>query len=130
MTRDFHLGDILTITTGRIMSPSGMGGVYEILNWMTGDNLFTHQLGRASHECEGPLLEQHPDLAAVEIPAEFEGEAHVKAWLAKQVERFGETRPVTPLALVDHTRIDPITEMQMMRPDLPIAVVEIPDTPR
>ena len=63
-TKTFHLGDILSVTTSRLVSPRHIDGVYDILNWMTGDNLFTHQLPRASRECEGPLLAQHPDLAS------------------------------------------------------------------
>jgi hypothetical protein len=38
-TRPFHLGDVLTITTGRLVSPRHMDGVYDVLNFMTGDNL-------------------------------------------------------------------------------------------
>jgi hypothetical protein len=126
-TRDFHLGDILSITTGCLVSPSHIQGVYGILNWMTGDNLFTHQLPRAGEECAGPLLEQHPDLAAVEVPAEFTSKEHVLAWLDEQVARYGETRPVAPLAALDHTRIDPIEEMRMLAPDAQIITVESDD---
>ncbi|MET8985874.1 hypothetical protein ABZW49_10535 [Nonomuraea wenchangensis] len=126
-TRDFHIGDILSVTTGLLVSPRHIQGVYDILNWMTGDNLFTHQLPRASDECRDPLLRQHPDLAGVRTPDEFTGEEHVRAWLAEQVKRFGETRPVAPLAPVDHTRIDPIDEMRMIAPHVPIIGVEVED---
>lgn len=73
MPRQFHLGDILTITTGRLVSPRHMDGVYDILNYMTGDTLFTHALPRASRECEEPLREMYPWLRAVTVPDEFEG---------------------------------------------------------
>lgn len=126
-TRVFHLGDVLSVTTGLLVSPSHMRGIYQILNWMTGDNLFTHQLPRASRECAGPLLEQHPDLAGVQVPDEFESEQHVMAWLAEQVERYGETRTVAPIDPERHLRIDPVDEMRMMRPDMAIDVVEIPE---
>jgi hypothetical protein len=126
-TRDFHLGDILSVTTGLLVSPRHIDGVYDVLNWMTGDNLFTHQLPRAGEECKGPLLEQHPELANVELPNGFDGKEHVERWLAEQVERFGEIRPVAPLDAVDHTRINPIDEIRMIRPDMPIIPVEIRD---
>lgn len=126
-THDFHLGDILSVTTGLLVSPSHIDGVYRILNWMTGDNLYTHQLPRAQDECSGPLLAQHPDLAAVVVPAEFGGKEHVERWLAEQVERFGETRPVAPMAADDHTRINPIDEMQMIRPGMPIITIDDED---
>ncbi len=122
-TKTFHLGDILSITTGRLVSPRHIDGVYDILNWMTGDNLMTHQLPRACGECEGPLRAHHPDLAAIEVP-DFPGgdmesvKRFYARWLAEQVTIYGETREVTPLAAEDHTRIDPITELRAMRPDV------------
>ena len=124
-TRAFHLGDVLTITTGRLVSPRHMDGVYDILNFMTGDNLFTHQLPRAMDECQGPLLAQHPDLAAINVP-ELDGEAEVIAWLAVQVDRFGETRQVAPLAAEEHTHIDPLTEIRKMAPHAKIITVAVP----
>lgn len=72
------------------------------------------------------LLEQHPDLAQVTVPEDFGSEDAVLAWLNQQVRRFGETRPVAQLHPDDHTRIDPITEIRMIRPDMPIIGVEVP----
>jgi hypothetical protein len=114
---DFHLGDILSVTTERLVSPDHIDGVYRILNYMTGDNLFTHQLPRANHECAPALLAQHPQLNAVEVPDDFgpDPEAAVTAWLAEQVARYGETLPVEPLAAADHTRIDPVDELAMLK---------------
>jgi len=124
-TRMFHLGDVLTITTGRLVSPRHVDGIYDILNFMTGDNLFTHQLPRASEECQGPLLAQHPDLAEIEVP-ELDGEAEAITWLAVQVARYGETREVAPLAAGEHTCIDPLTEIRKMAPHAEIITVEVP----
>lgn len=124
----FHLGDILSVTTGRLVSPRHMGGVYDILNWMTGEDLFTHQLPRACRECEGPLLARHPDLAAITVPEKF-GDGTPEAvgrWLAEQVEIHGETREVEPLAAGERTRIDPLTEMQTINPDAKIIAVILP----
>jgi hypothetical protein len=124
-TKDFHIGDILSITDGHLVSPRHIDGVYDILGWMTGDQLWTHQLPRASRECEPSLREQHPDLAAVVFPDGLEGEQPVMAWLAEQVAMFGATRPVRKLAAVDHTPIDPITEIKMMRPDAEVIVIDL-----
>lgn len=122
-TRAFHLGDVLSVTTGRLVSPRHMDALYDLLNFMTGDNLFTHQLPRACDECAPALLERHPDLKSVEVPAEFRDPAHVEEWLAEQVTRYGLTRQVAPLAEGDHTRIDPLTELSMIVPDAPVVVV-------
>jgi hypothetical protein len=125
ITKTFHLGDILSITTGRLVSPSHIDGVYGILNWMTGDNLFTHQLPRTCRECEGPLLAQHPDLADIKVP-EFDGEAEVITWLAVQVERFGETRDVAPLHEDEHTHISPLDEIRIVAPHAEVITFEVP----
>lgn len=126
-SRSFHLGDILSITTGRLVSPRHIEAVYDLLNFMTGDNLFTHQLPRAMGECAEPLLRQHPDLAAVQPPEDFDGDEHVFAWLAEQVSIYGEHRDVEPLAPDDHTRIDPFSEIRRINPDAQIIAVELPE---
>ncbi len=118
--RSFHLGDILSVTTGRLVAPGHVDAVHQLLDFMTGDTLFTHQLPRAIGECAPHLLAQHPDLAEVSVPDEFDNAKHVLTWLNEQVMRFGEFRDVLPLKEEDHTRIDPISELKMMRPDLPV----------
>jgi hypothetical protein len=129
-TRTFHIGDILTITTGKLVSPRHMDGVYDILNWMTGDSLFTHQLPRGMDECAPSLREQFPDLAAVVPGEDFGGsEQRVMAWLDAQVAEHGETREVTPLHEDEHTRIDPFTEMRKVAPQAEIIPVLVPETP-
>jgi hypothetical protein len=41
---------------------------------------------------------------------------------------YGETREVAPLPAVDHTRIDPLTELRAkMRPGAEIVVIEVPE---
>ena len=131
-TKTFHLGDVLSITTERLVSPRHIDGVYDILGWMTGESLFTHQLPRACRECRSPLLAQHPDLAAIAPPEDFGGGSKdsakdaVACWLAEQVAVYGETREVAPLAPQDHTVIDPLEEMRMMRPDGEI-IIAVPD---
>jgi hypothetical protein len=60
----FTLGQVLSASTGRLLCP--IGGVYEILNHITGDNLFTHALPRA-FKFASPLLKAHfPELEIAE----------------------------------------------------------------
>lgn len=66
-TRLFHLGDVLSITAGKLLSNRHMDGIYDILNFMTGDYLYKGQLPRAMNECRPYLLQQHPRLANVVI---------------------------------------------------------------
>lgn len=117
--RTFHLGDILTVTTDKFLAVNGVGGVYDLLGFMTGESIATHQWPRVSDECAPRLLEQHPQLAEVVVPEwpERVAPGTVWQWLADQTALYGETLPVVPLSPVDHTSIDPITELIAMRED-------------
>lgn len=91
---ELHLGDILSVTTDRLVSPDHIGGVYRILNHMTGDNLMTHQLPAAAEAMKPQLVAQFPTLAAIQAPESFRDEAHVHSWLADQVAAHGEWHDV------------------------------------
>lgn len=110
--RQFHLGDILSITTGRLVSLRHMDGVYDILDYMTGDSLYTHQLPRAGDECKPYLLEQYPFLN--EITGEEVTPQNYKEWLETQVQKYGEQHKVRPIHFEDHEIIDPVDELQRM----------------
>lgn len=121
MIREFYLGDILSITTDRLVSPRKMDGVYEILNYMTGDDLFTHQLPRAADECAPELLRQHPQLADVDASSVHDP-ATAEAFLAEMKAAHGDTLPVLPLPMGAHLNIDPLKELSVMVGDKPIIV--------
>lgn len=114
--RDFHLGDILSITTDRLVSPHGIKGVYDILNHMTGENLYTHQLVRAGGACKPVLLENFPELANVDATSVTP--ENYQAWMDQQVTMFGETRSVAPLDAGVYEPRDPFAELfEMMDPE-------------
>lgn len=129
----FHISDVLSVTTGRLVSGRHMEGIYEILNFLTGDNLFTHQLPRAMRECEPWLKTQFPQL--------MEDSPGMKAMLAVMDNRIAATKqtrvdiapvisawveevrtslklpeflPVYEMGADMHTHIDPIEEAQAM----------------
>ena len=125
MTKVFHLGQILSITTGRLVSPVGdhpIDGVYEVLNFLTKDDLCTNQLPRASKACKPWILLQKPELADVDARG-VNGE-NWRQWLDRQVAEFGELHELTPLNEDDWTKIDPLQEAAaMVGDDKVIAVV-------
>ena len=128
IAREFHLGDILSISTGRLISPRGMGGVYDILNYMTGDDLFTHQLPRAAGECKPYLLDQMPWLAEIQLVDDFFGDEVEDwgVWLLCQVAERGAHHPVWTTPMDDHDVIDPINELRdMVGPDKPIIFIKV-----
>lgn len=124
MPKQFHIGDILSVTTGTLVSPRLITGVYDILGFMTGESLYTHQLPRVSDEAAPVLLRQHPQLASVDARG-VTPENH-KAWLAEQVERYGETLPVEPMTANEHERIDPMSELAEKVHPSRIVVVKTP----
>lgn len=122
-TREFHLGDILSITHDRLLSPRHMEGVYDIAAFMAGEPVWTHQLPRVGKEAAPVILRQHPQLAEIDASG-VNGDNH-QAWLAEQVARYGETLPIEPMTADDHERIDPMSELaEKVHPDriIPITV--------
>ena len=84
----------ITCETDKVLFDD-IGDMYKFLNWMTGDNLYTHQLPRAMDACR-PFLEQQipwlKDCNREEITKE---NAH--EYLERQIALHGETVDVEPL---------------------------------
>lgn len=131
--KEFHISDILSITTGRLVSTRGMQGIYDILNYLTGDNLFTHQLPRASEECEPYLKRNYPKLFP-DYPAmksllrdlddsidscdgsREELVERVDRWvgLVMKVLKLPEYMGLLPLSKGEHEDKDPVDELEEM----------------
>ena len=109
----FHIGDLISIVKGNLVCPVFEGrshpidGVYEILNFMTGDELYTHALPRASKECAPILLTEYPWLADIEFP---KCNQYITEWLAPLAEKHGEYHEVWTLHPEDHEVIHPLDE--------------------
>lgn len=117
--KTFSLGAVLSVTTERLMAD--IGELYAILNYMTGDNLYTHQLPRVSRECRPFLLAQYPALADIDL-----SDVTCENWLVRLTELWaihGKTLDVAPLPEHAHESIDPISELaEIVHPDKIIAV--------
>lgn len=124
-SKRFHIGDILSITTGRLLSPRGMEAVYEILDFMTDDSLFTHQLPRVSDECKPYLLQQLPDFDSPEMQSEVRRldevleapsdqpakEEAINKWLSEVAIRFGEYHMVERMMPHQHEIRSPLDDL-------------------
>lgn len=75
----FHIGDVLSITTGRLLSPSGMEGIYKILDFMMVRELSTLKLPAAAKVMSSQLPKYD-----VEVP-ELHGQEQVNNWLGNQI---------------------------------------------
>lgn len=121
-TRNFHLGDILTVTTGCLVSPRKIEGVYDILNFMTQDDIYTHQIPRAMKECKPNLLKQHPQLS--DVDASKVTPKNWQQWLSEQVAKFGGYLPVQQLPETDHLVKNPVEELVEMVGPKKVFVIE------
>lgn len=125
----FPVKTVLTVTTGRLLC--GMEEVYAILNYMTSDNLFTHQLPRAVKECTPWLLRWFPELNSPEIQFELgrltlmldtpcgksSPEHLITGWISEIVTKgiVQETYEVQPIPRDDHEYKDPYDELVEIR---------------
>lgn len=111
-SKEFHLGAILSITTGYtldIIESHPMDAIYNILNFMTNDDLFTHALPRAADECKPYLLEQFPFLVGID-PSQKPTEQSWHDYVNELCEQHGTYHQVMPIHFEDHDVIDPIEE--------------------
>lgn len=115
--RRFHVGDILSVITGWMVSPRGMEGIYDILGYMTKDSPFTTQLGRFAEECKPHLRQQFDEaLAAYYEPSEEAMATTISAykWLGEIGNTLGGLLlPVKPIAEDDHAVMDFVTELTL-----------------
>lgn len=126
--REFDLSDILSVTTGVLLSRRHVEGLYDLMGFMTGDSLYTHQLGRAMDSCKPELLRQMPWLANV-VPPEFDGDdsevvkAAVFGWVDTVEAIHGRTHTVRAGAPGWRSGADPVAELDQMMGNRPVVVV-------
>jgi hypothetical protein len=139
MSKAFHISDIISITDGRLVSTRGIGGVYDILNYMTGDDIFTHQLGRVGQEVKPYILQQHPCLSDIAMQsaldnltvrlhdiAREDAKHEIEQWLNIEVIPItGEWLDCTPIPVDESTPSDPIIELVDMVGNKPIIIAQI-----
>lgn len=121
-TKEFPTCDVLSTVTGRLVGK--MGGIYEVLNWMTGESVFTHQLPRISKEARPVVVAAHPALQQAVDEAEQVTQENWKEWLQTWEDRYGPTIAVPKFGADAHERIDPMSELaEKVHPDKIIPVV-------
>lgn len=111
-TKKFEISAVISITSGLMVSAEGMGGIYQVLSWMAGESVFTHQIPRIRGEAAPLILAMHPGLEM----------AHAEAAAVKSQDDLGTALPIwqarygaeidVPLMTIDeHERIDPESEL-------------------
>jgi len=130
-TMQFHISDVLSITTGALVSRDHIGGVYNILNWMTDSDLMTHQLPRASVAAEPVILKAYPQLAEVKYPRETIGDGDdikdkIFDWVAEMAKQYGEFFDIPQMGKDDYAHMDPISELIEKTGNKPVVVINTP----
>lgn len=98
--KDFHISDILSITTGRLVSTSGMNGIYNILNHMENDSLTTIGITIVKDKHTATLDSLYPQFSENSLKVELQEldksldtttntEQAVKEWVEKLENQFG-----------------------------------------
>ena len=130
-TKTFPLRVVLTVTTYRLLTESrgqrdnGIMALHEILEWMTDDAVWTHQLPRFGDECKPWLLRWFPELkfcnehldeldALIAEDPTKEKEAAIQSWLARLKKAYPSLREVYQIPRIpadDHERKNAYDEL-------------------
>ena len=103
---------VATVISGKMLAR--IDEIYKILDYMTGDAIFTHQIPRAMKTCRPELQKQFPDLAAAIDPAAINEET-AAAVSGEIVGKFGPELEVAPLPAGEWQPKDPIEELLDMQ---------------
>ncbi len=107
--RTFDLGSVLTVTTGRLFTE--MDKVYDILNYLFNDNIFTHQMKAT----QSYVLARYPQLSGVGQDVVINGWKDVTAFLDLQKAVLGDSFALSPMPRQMCEHIDSIEEAIEMR---------------
>ena len=115
-TKAFPAADVLGIIMDRLFGD--MAGLYAVLNYMTGENVYTHQIPRIAAEATAVLTAMSPVLLRAQEDAETITCDNCLEWLARWESRHGTTIMVPKFNAVQHERIDPLSELaERVHPD-------------
>lgn len=108
-SKQFDLGAILNITTGILFT--SMDDVYEVLNYLTGDSIFIHQIPRVMDAAKPYVLSLHPELEGVGVGVTINSFEDAKAFVDEQKIIYGNKLSLTPMSKTDgYSHVDPIEE--------------------
>lgn len=123
-TKAFATADVLSAVTGYIVSERKIAAVYDVLNFMSGESLMTHQLPRVGREAKEFMRSRIPGFEQIERESEAITGENWKEFAARWVARLGPTIDVPRMGLSAHERIDPMSELVEYAHPSKIIVVE------
>lgn len=128
-TKAFPTADVLSTITGRLMGE--IGGVYRVLEFMTGHQVWTHQIPRISDEAAPVVVAMHPTLAQACEEADQVNPDNYREWLATWLDRYGPEIAVPRMSQEQHVDIDPLSELaEKVHPSRIVVVGQEPSDDR
>lgn len=92
-----------------------MDDIQEILNYLTGDDLYTYQLPRVLEYAQSYVLSLYPELKGVGVDVEIHIAEDAKAFVDEQKKMFGEKFALKPMSKTDgYSYVDPVEEIVEM----------------
>lgn len=120
-TKQFPTEDVLSTITGYLIGK--IDGVYQVLNWMTGEAVFTHQLPRIGREACPLVVAMHPHLQSAIDEAPQITHENWQAFRNLWIDRYGPVIAVPKFTSATHERIDPLSELaEKVHPDKIIVI--------
>lgn len=120
-TKEFPTSAVISAITGRLIGD--IDGVYEVLTFMSGMPVWTHQLGRVSKEAWPVVTAMHPALNALAAEAEQVTPENWQEWRDLWLDRYGPTIAVPLMNQDQHESIDPLSELaEKMHPSKIVVV--------
>lgn len=104
-SKTFSLGAVLGATTGKLLGD--FGELHELIEYVCGYSVWTHQLPRIMDPVAEELKRQLPQIA--DVDGDSVDVANWKSWLTGQERIFGATLVVSPMNLPP-VPVDPVQE--------------------
>ena len=99
MSRVFHIGDVLSVIHGQILSPRGVAGVEDILTYMTGEKpRGVLEMFEAIVRCRSYLAEReiYPKLFKTNT-SEIWHDSMLHDWVCRQGDIYGCAKVIVPI---------------------------------
>src|SRR5687768_16352100 len=103
----WHIGDILTIVTSYVVSPSGWRRDLELEEYLAGRPLSKSDRLRYRPAFQRALLEQYPELETL-VGTEGPTDDLLHEWFRRRIAEFGEYLVVRPLPPCHAARTNPL----------------------
>ena len=89
--RMYHISDILTVTTGYMVSTRGGVGLSDIMEFICQDDyLGTIGLIRMHEDCTKVIFDQYPELMNEKVPEFMEQYDVVDKYVKDSIDKYGE----------------------------------------